>query len=263
MTICIGVLCEERKKAVACSDRMLTSYDATLAFEHDEPKIIKLFDNCLTLTAGPATIHQPIFQAVQSEIREAKPNISEIAEKIKEKYQECRRSLMSDIVFSRRGLTIDYFYDNQRTIHESTIMELNEEMDEWDLGLEIIVVGVDRSSDSHVYQILNPGFAIPHNPLGFCCIGTGKRHADVTFAYRRFTPSFSLKRAVYVAFEAKKRAEMAGGVGSVTDIAIISDPEREPEFLESETIEQLEKIYEEMERTRGREIDDAVSELSI
>jgi len=243
---------------------MLTSYDATLAFEHDEPKIVKLFDNCLALTAGSATIHQPIFGAVRSEIRETKPNIADVVEKVKDEYQECRRSFMSDVIFSRRGLTIDEFYESQQSLHESTILELNEEMGEFDLGLFSIIVGVDRGSESHVYSVTNPGIAIPHDPLGFCCVGTGQRHADTTFAYRRFTPSFPLKRAVYVAFESKKRAEMAGGVGPSTDIAIVSD-NKEPKYLSQKIIEQLESIYQDMERRSeyGKEIDDAVDELSI
>lgn len=171
---------------------------------------------------------------------------------------------MSDVIFSRRGLTIEDFYESQRSLHESSILELNEEMDEFNLNLDIIIVGVDRGSNSHVYSILNPGVAIPNDPLGFCCTGTGQRHSDVTFAYRGFTPSFSLKRAIYLAFEAKKRAEMAGGVGPSTDIAIISD-DNKPQFLSQETISQLERIYGDMEHRAeyGSEIDDAVNELSF
>lgn len=265
MTICIGVLCDNRRKAIAVSDRMLTSFDQTLAFEHDEPKIVKLFDNCVTVTAGQATLHQPIFQAVCSEIRETKPRISDVAEKIKMRYQESRQRLMSDFVFSRRGLTIEQFYESQNSLDESTILELNAEMDEFDLELDIIVLGVDEDSRAHIYSVNNPGITMPHDPLGFCSIGTGIRHADPIFAYRRFTPSFPLKRAIYVAYEAKRRAELAGGVGPTTDIAIVSDNEKEPRFLSQEIINQLDNIHKEMEsKTQyGKEIDEALKSLQI
>ena len=39
MTICIGVICENRRKAIFASDRMLTSPGLSIEFEHDEPKI--------------------------------------------------------------------------------------------------------------------------------------------------------------------------------------------------------------------------------
>ena len=265
MTICIGVLCDNRRKAIAVSDRMLTSFDQTLAFEHDEPKIVQLFDNCVTVTAGQATLHQPIFQAVCSEIRESKPRISDVAKKIKNKYQESRRRFMNDFIFSRRGLTIEQFYQSQNSLDEGTIIELNTEMDEFDLELVIIVLGVDENSVAHIYSINNPGFSVPHDPLGFCSIGTGIRHADPIFAYRRFTPSFPLKRAIYVAYEAKKKAELAGGVGPTTDIAIVSDNKEGSKFLSQKIINQLDDIHQEMEsKTQyGKEIDEVLKNLRI
>ncbi len=264
VTIDIGVICDNRKTAIACSDRMLTSGDNTLAFEHDVPKIVELFGNCLALTAGAATIHQPIIQAVQTEIRETKPNIADVVIKMKDYYQNCRRSYMSDIIFSRRGLTLEDFYRNQRTLHESTILELNNEMDEFDLGLDVIVIGVDRGSEAHIYQISNPGVAIPQDALGFVCTGTGQRHADVVFAYRKYAPSFPLKRAIYIAFEAKKKAEMAGGVGPTTDIAIIKSNGLY-KMLPQTVITELEKIYLEMEKKSQIDamIDNAVEKLPI
>jgi len=54
MTICIGSTCNSSKVAVVASDRMITTGDLTVAFEHDVPKITKLTDNCLALTAGAA-----------------------------------------------------------------------------------------------------------------------------------------------------------------------------------------------------------------
>jgi len=265
MTICIGVLCDNRRKAIALSDRMLTSFDQTLAFEHDEPKIVKLFDNCIAVTSGAATLHQPIFQAVCSEMRETKPRISDIAEKIKIRYQESRQRFMNDFIFSRRGLTLERFYEDQTSLDESTILELNSEMDEFDLQLDIVVLGVDEGSRAHIYSINNPGFTIPHDPLGFCSIGTGIRHADPVFAYRRFTPSFPLKRAIYVAYEAKKRAELAGGVGPTTDIAIVSDNKTETRFLPQKTIDQLDSIHQEMESKAQyrEEIDEALKSFRI
>jgi 20S proteasome alpha/beta subunit len=183
---------------------------------------------------------------------------------MKNDYQHCRHSFINDIIFSKRGLTLEDFYRNQRTLHESTIIELNDEMDEFDLGLDMIVVGVDRGSEAHVYQISNPGVAIPQDALGFVCTGTGQRHADVVFAYRKYTPSFPLKRAIYVAFEAKKKAEMAGGVGRTTDIQIIrSGGSRK--MLPQTVITELEKIYLEMEKKAQIDavIDNAVEKLSI
>jgi 20S proteasome alpha/beta subunit len=171
---------------------------------------------------------------------------------------------MSDMIFSRRGLTLEGFYRNQRTLHESTILELNNEMDEYDLGLDLIVVGVNRGTDAHIYQVFNPGVALPQDSLAFACIGTGQRHADVVFAYRKYTPSFSLEKAIYVVLEAKKKAEMAGGVGASTDIVIIRD-DATYKLLPQTIITELEKIYSDTEKKSkiDKEIDEALEKLSI
>ena len=261
MTICIGALCESRTQVVVLSDRMLTSSDQTLAFEHDEPKIDILFDNCVAVTAGQATLHQPIFHRCQSEIRETKPLINDVAEKIKEKYQEARREFMNDAIFSMRGLTIDKFYEMQNSLHENTILELSNAMDIFNFEVDIIVAGVDDFS--HLYAITNPGVSIPLDSIGFVCIGTGTRHAEVTFAYRKFSTAFSAKKSLYIAFEAKKRAEMAGGVGQKTDVCLVSKDGCK--ILKKEIINELEKLYYSLEEKTGYgdEVDEAIRNLSL
>jgi len=52
---------------------------------------------------------------------------------------------MNDLIFSQRGSTIEDFCEAQRTLHESTILELNEEMGESDLGLYAMIVRVDHT----------------------------------------------------------------------------------------------------------------------
>lgn len=54
MTICIGVVCQNRKRAIFASDRMLTSPGLSVEFEHNEPKFEKLSLTCVGLSAGEA-----------------------------------------------------------------------------------------------------------------------------------------------------------------------------------------------------------------
>ena len=263
MTICIAALCDNRKTVVVLADRMLTSSDNTLVFEHDEPKLDKLFNNCIALTAGQATLHQPIFQACRAEIRDTSPLISDVVKKIKEKYQEARREFMNDAIFSTRGLSVNSFYEMQNSLHESSILDFNSAMDLFNLQIDILVAGVDVEENSHIYLITNPGVVIPVDSIGFSSIGTGTRHADVAFAYRQYSSSFPLNKALYTAFEAKKRAEMAGGVGQRTDIAIVTKDGCET--LSEDTVQELGNIYSlEVERTGwGNEVNEAVKKLSI
>ena len=57
LTQLIAVICEDGKTAVTVSDRMVSTGDMTLAFEHSRLKGEILTDNSVVLTAG--TIHEP------------------------------------------------------------------------------------------------------------------------------------------------------------------------------------------------------------
>jgi len=263
MTQIIGVICDDGEKAIAVSDRMITTADLSLAFEHESRKISHISTNCVVLTAGSALVHDPILKAVRLKFKDKpKPLIYDVTNEIKKEYQDLRLKLIEDEIFRARGFTIQDFYKNQKELHDAIVMELNEEMKKYDLGLQMIVLGVD-SEGAHLYHVGNPGTATPFSSLGFCCIGTGQQHADRTFAYRKYAVTFPLKKALYIIFEAKKRAEMAGGVGVTTDIAIIDD--EGVKYLSEETIEQLSNIYEEMEEKAiyGREVENAVKQLQL
>jgi len=263
LTQLIAAICERRSKAIALSDRMITTQDLSLAFEHESPKIDKITDNCVAMTAGSALVHEPIFKEVRSKFKERpKSSIYEIAKVMKSEYQNLRTEMMNDEIFRRRGISIEYFYRNQGILHDATVMELNRRMDEFDLDLHIVLVGVDNEG-AHIICIYDPGTIMPFDALGFCCVGTGRRHADTTFAYRRYTPIFSLKKALYIAYEAKKRSEMAGGVGQMTDIAVID--ENGVRMLSEKNIKELDELYQNMEQkaTYGTEIDKAVEGIEL
>ena len=263
MTQIIGVICENGKKAIALCDRMLTTADLSLAFEHETPKIEGLTSNCVALTAGSALIHEPIFREVKKRFREQpKPSITRIVDSLVEEYQKLRFKRLEQSIFRRYGLTIQEFYNIQGRLHDGVVMRLTEEMRKYTLDLHILVVGVD-SEGAHLYHIHNPGIAEPFNALGFCCIGTGQRHADTTFAYRRYSPSLPLKKALLIAYEAKKKAEMAGGVGKMTDIVILD--ENGWHFLSEDSKDMLEKVYNSIEErtTYLKEVEAELEKLRL
>lgn len=264
MTQIIGAICDNSKRALAISDRMITTSDLSLSFEHETPKIDELATNCIALTAGSALIHAPIFTNVCAKLREkTKPKISEVVDELVNEFQNLRTKNIQNEIFSEVALTIGQFYQNQKQFHDAIIMRLTDKMEKYSLDLYILVVGVD-SEGAHIYRIHDPGTSMPFDALGFCCIGTGQRHADVTFAYRRYTPSLPLRKALFVAYEAKKRAEMAGGVGKSTDITIVDG--KKCKCLPQDVVEELEKIYNLMESERvtyGKEVEEAIEGIHV
>lgn len=255
MTQLIGAICAGGKKIILLSDRLVSR--AGLAFERGS-KGDKIADNAMILTAG--TVHEPeLIEKVKSDLTTvSKPTILSIAEKLSEEHQRIRLTrIKADILRSRGFDSIDDYYSRQRLLHDSTVLDIYSKIEEYDLGSHILLGGVD--SRAHLYYIHNPGAYTSFDSIGFFCPGTGKEQAESTFVWYEFTPDLSVHETLYIAFEAKKKAEVAGQVGKTTDAWLVD--ERGTHEISRETIKELDKIYSSQQEISrfGKE----VSELRV
>lgn len=257
-TIC---QCDNKPKVIGLTDRMLSSSDMTLTFERDEPKIEIITNKSAVLTAG--TLDEPdLVREVKGKAR-GKEKIREIAELFKEEYQNLRiRHIEDEILNPFAGIrTFTDYHEKQRTLHDSIVFDLNEKIRKYCVGLTLLLIGMDDQG-GHIIQIGDPGIWRSSDNLGFLCVGMGDRHADNVFAWYKYQSAISLNDAIYITFEAKKKAEAAGGVGQATDIIIIDKDGIE--LISQETVSVLEGIYNEREKTRERRgFDKSITELEI
>ena len=264
MTICIGAICDRASKIVAVADRMLTAGDLTVAFEHEERKMTKLSPNCIALTAGSALAPTDLFRGVIAEIPQgATPPVVQVAEAVKNKYAAVRRKRIEDSHFHIRGFNMEWFYQNQGRLSEAVVLRLERAIEQYKLDIHTLVVGVDTSG-GHIYQVYPPGVVECFDAVGYAAIGTGERHADSVFIAYRHTPQRPLREVLYYSYEAKKKAEIAVGVGQSTDIAIIGDSG--VSFLPQETVRALDKIYKkkmEIQTERNEEVRRMIDGLVI
>ena len=112
----------------------------------------------------------------------------------------------------------------------------------------ILLGGVDKVA--HLYYIVNPGTYSSFDPIGFHCPGMGREQAESTFVWYNYSPLLPENIALYIAFEAKKKAETAGGVGETTDGWIIE--EGGVYEIEQETISNLKEIYRLKQESIGK-----------
>lgn len=68
MTICIGAICDNKSKVIVASDRMITASYPPVEFEHGIPKMEKISNTCVALTAGSALAHTELFRDAKLEI---------------------------------------------------------------------------------------------------------------------------------------------------------------------------------------------------
>lgn len=270
MTICIGGICCSQngfaKNAIAVADRMITAGDTEfeqLAFS----KIEKLTENCVAVTAGSALAHTELFKATRAKFAGTpRPPIIDLVQEMKNNYVRLRTLRAEERHFKPLGLTVASFLQNQRSLDSTLVLRLSHQLEEatygGGIGLQIVVAGVDTAG-AHIHCIFDPGSSECFDAIGYCSIGSGERHADSALIINDYNVALSVKKSLYLMFEAKKRAEMAPGVGrKYTDVSIISDSAIRS--LTVQDIQELQKVYDkhnEVELSCRQEMDDLIEKL--
>lgn len=221
MTQIIAALCENRTKLVLVSDRMVSASDGSLNFEY-ESKLQVITEYVVCLQSG--TVHEPeIVDDARSEIA-GRQNVRQIAEILGKYYRNVRIKRLEMEILSQYGiLSFDDYYNKQKLMHDDTHKSISEALDDYEFDLDIVLAGIDKNLCPHIYLIEEPGTLRSYDEIGFCCQGSGSMHTDPIFAFYEYKPSMSLPEVLYIAYVAKKRAEMATGVGEHTDAYMMDE----------------------------------------
>lgn len=261
MTVCISAICDNGKSIVAVSDKMITAAPPYVEFEHDLIKLEELSNKCLALTAGSALRHIELCRSVKRKISEEEsPNIASIVKTVRDEYSHCRKKKAEEIHLIPRGLTLKDFYEKLKDYPREFFIGIDSEIIKFNYGIFMLLSGVDESG-AHIYRIDNPGISECFDSLGFNAIGIGQDHAVLSLIDNKYTIKMDLNEATYLVYEAKRRSEIAPGVGSETDVFVIKD-EKIIE-LSKEKIKDIEKIYEKRVKPKKKEIIDLIKTLEI
>jgi len=239
MTQLIGALCDSKHTVVTVSDRMVSSADMTITFEPDRPKYSRITDKCVILTAG--TLLEPCLIEDIKEKGKNELDIRKLVQICKQEFSSVKTKHMEEEILQPQGFTsFSDFHERSQRLHDAIIMQLNESIRRHELDLILLVAGIDDRG-GHLWIVTDPGSDACFDAVGFCCPGIGQRHTDPVFALYRYSSAIPPQEALLVAYEAKKRAEMAGGIGLTTDATIISK-DGVNEIL-PETLKELEEIH--------------------
>jgi len=243
VTVCLAAICDDARKVVVASDRMLSSSMLALEFEPPRSKIVKLSDSCLMMTAGPALrdidIQKHVIRTLSSR-RDV--DVAMIVDQVKEGYQIARRRRIEELYIRPRGLTLDDYLGRARDLLPEVAIQIDEHLATYDYGLEVLVAGVDDGG-AHIYAVYNPGTAECFDSLGYHSIGSGESHAAFILIDSEHSHKCTLQEAVWAVYQAKKNAESAPGVGESADFAIVGHDDII--YLEKTTLDSLGELYKE------------------
>lgn len=242
------------------TDRMLTVSYPPVEFEHNIPKLECIGERCVALTAGDALAHVDLFRASAQALMGLKdPSVQHVAQTIVDCYVAQRLATIEQKILSARGWTLSQFYTQvpKAGVPADLILMVDRQISTYDYGLEILLAGID--TEAHIYSIRNPGQVDCFDALGYHAIGSGEMHAVSTFIFNNCYPDMTCKRGLYLAYEAKRSAEVAPGVGKALDIALIS--KKGARVLLDEEVDQLRAIYEARTRPAVEETDQMIDKL--
>lgn len=224
MTVCIAALYGNGKGCVLASDQMTTAhFPIGYEFEStDIAKIIGIRESAYVLVAGNVLFADEVITEARQRLGSEGDTLtmSRIAECVRLAYQDVRKRHIIRHELEPRGLDIGFYYENQQKFAPAIVQMIDQQLRSWDPAVEFIVSGKD-SSGCHIYTIQNPGDAIHHNSVGFVAIGNGGPHALYSMIEANYRKSLSKAEVEALVRAAKKRSEVAPGVGNETEIVSI------------------------------------------
>lgn len=243
MTLCMAAICKDGNKgplAVVAADRMVTLGNF-IEFEHTVPKMALFSPYSIAMIAGDTLMGTRLAQGVANEFVGSAPATTEVASRLAQRFVEMRRGQLENQILRLRGLDLQMYYGGHQSLNGQITMMLDSQMAQFNLGIELLVAGVDGDG-AHIFSIENPGQPErQHDVIGYGAIGSGGIHALQAMIGFRRSPTTPLRETVFQVYASKRRAEVAPGVGIDTDMAIISADGIK--FLDETTLEKLKEMY--------------------
>jgi len=231
LTVCIAAICENGI-ILGASDRMLTSGD--IEYEPAIPtifqpimKVMPMSSSIIAMTAGDAGTQAEILAQVFSTAHariEKEPNVwlrvQDMVDVYIEAYNRIKLKAAVSRILSPLGLDEYGFIARQKEMADDFIKTITAEMVNFELpDTAAIFTGVDNRG-AHIYCLYG-NQATCCDSIGFAAIGIGARHAQSQFMLARHSRQSSLSETLLLIYSAKKRSEVAPGVGKETDMFTI------------------------------------------
>ena len=222
MTICIAALYDNGSGCVLASDQMITAH-FPIGYEFERPeveKIVQIIDpiSVYSLISGDVLFANEVIDEARKQITSTKmKETCDIAEAVRNSYQLVRRRRIVRNELEARGLDITTYYQTQQRLVIAIVQMIDNAFKTYNPRVEFIIAGKDESL-CHIYTVTSPGDSICHDCIGYAAIGTGAPHAIYALIESNYSKSMEKATVEEIVKKAKKRSEVAPGVGKETTI---------------------------------------------
>lgn len=265
MTVCVAARCSAGA-VFGIADRMITSGDIQFEPTHTH-KAIAVTTSIVAMTAGDATYSVDIMERVRLEVSQhlidhpaVWMGVRQIAEMYVKHRNEIKLERAEANLLAPLGLNRHSFITNQQMLTPELANRLTTEMINFAMpSVSAILTGVDPTG-SHIYVVRDQNISC-HDSVGFAAIGSGARHAESQFMFERHSYQSSLSDTLLRTYSAKRRAEVAPGVGRSVDMFTIGPPLGSFTAIRQDVIDRLDVAFETLKAGEERSQDAAKTEI--
>jgi len=259
VTVCVAGIAE-KGILVGASDRMLTAGD--VEFEPDQSKIWTFSASIVALVSGDAGIQSDLLKEVEKQVRlwinkdpKEWVRVRDVVDLYCKEYRLLLRKRAESALLYPLGLTLESFLAKQKEMSPELVIGLSDKLSTFEMAEEAqtIFMGMDNDGPvgvsgeklnyAQLYVLDRDKFSWA-TTVGFAAIGIGKFHAESQFMIAGHSPSRPFHETVFQTYAAKKRAEVAPGVGKFTDMVVIGPGLGSLLKIEDKHIQGLDEIYQ-------------------
>lgn len=262
VTVCVAAICKDelsnQTMIFGAADRMLTAGD--IEFEPPRQKMLALTSSIVVMSAGDDPIQMEILRDVQAavskRVAEEPSNwwrVKDVAflyvhYRNKAKQRRAESAILEPLNLSLPGFLHD------KNIPQETKDQLTKELINFELPrVEAIFAGVDNDvGGTHIY-VVRDGEVSCHDGIAFASIGVGAWHSDSQFMLGRHAWCQPVADTLLLVYMAKKRAEVAPGVGKATDMFLAGPSLGSLTMIGDMAMNKLKDIYQGIIRIREDE----------
>jgi hypothetical protein len=266
MTVCIAARANDG--SIFCAaDRMVTVGD--IEMESPVPKIHTLTASIVVMPSDEdAALHTEILLATQTAIVEkinTQPKtwvvpVIDVVELYIQARDRIRAKILERTFLVPLGLTHESFHSKMSTFKQRLVDRVSEDLISHKLpGLSVIIAGIDPSG-AHIYEV-HDGESGCFDAIGYAAIGVGARHARAHFMISGQSYYTSVAETLWATYLAKKRSEVAPGVGETTDIAMLGPRIGANVLFEPPLTTKLESVYKQTKKREEKARKTAASEM--
>ena len=175
-------------------------------------------------------------------------SVREVAELYSRYCSQMRLRRAESAILAPLGLTAESYLARQQQLAPALVQQIATEMINFAVpSVAAIITGVDPSG-AHIYVAENATITC-HDTVGLAAVGAGYWHADSQFMFAGHTRARPMPETLLLTYSAKKRAEVAPGVGSDTDMFMVGPTLGSYMSIGEHVLRELEQIYQTTQAT--------------